>query len=180
MSFSCGYEAARWRPARNNHRRAAMQDRKFNVVALLLYIVWITFWGGAWWLVRHTDFAFSFEDVRVAFWAGLGFLIGYYAFHRKHSDLSQEDRQARPVVKDERGYWRANLDVHDDYEICFAREVEVDCVPKQSKSLGIGRSHCLVLDTSAFSMDDEARVWVWLETIVKPIELEGYTGKKDS
>jgi hypothetical protein len=110
----------------------------------------------------------------------LGFLIGYYAFHRKNGGLSQEDRETRPLVRDERGYWRAHLDAHDDYEICFASEMEEERVPKRSKSLGIGRPHCLVLDTSAFSMDGEARVWVWLETIIKPIELEGYTGKKDS
>lgn len=107
---------------------------------------------------------------------GLGLLIGYYAFHKKTGGLSQEDRETRPMVRDERGHWRAQLDDNDDYEICIASEMEEDRVPKRSKSLGIGRPHCLVLDISAFSVDGEARVWVWLETIIKPIELEGYNG----
>jgi len=157
-----------------------MQDDDFKVMALLLYVAWIALWGGAWSLLRHTEFAFSFEEVRVAFWVGLGFLIGYYVFHKKIGELGQEVRETRPLVRDERGFWRAQLDEHDDYEICFASEMEEERVPKLSKSLGIGRPHCLVLDISAFSMDGEARVWVWLETIIKPIELEGCTGKKDS
>jgi hypothetical protein len=157
-----------------------MQDDESKVVALLLYIVWIAFWGGACLLLKHTEFAFSFEEVMVAFWVGLGFLIGYYVFHKPNHGLGEKSRQIRLLTKDDGGYWRASLDERDDYEICIAREEEEDRVPKQSKSLGIGRPRCLVLDISAFSMDGEARVWVWLETIIKPIELEGYTGKQDS
>jgi hypothetical protein len=153
-----------------------MKGQNSKIVPLVLYIIWIALWGGTWRILRGSEFAFSFQDVSTAFWTGLGFLIGYYAFHRPTGIAHQQDSEAPLVVSDQNGYWRVQFDNDDDSEICFARETEKDSVPRMSKSSGIGRARCLLLDTSALSMDEESRVWVWLETIVKPSELETYNG----
>ncbi len=143
------------------------------LVPIVLYLLWVLLWGGCLILFRHTDFGISPREFEYAVGVGLGFLIGYWFFHKDKSELCYGDYPTHPV-KDEQGYWRVHLD--DDYDMCFARETEGDHVPKSSKPAGIGKAHCLVLDTGAFSMDDEARVWVWLETIVAPSALETYRG----
>lgn len=143
------------------------------LVPIVVYLLWVLLWGIGVRLFRHTDFEVSRWDFAVAVYGGLGFLIGYFLFHKDRSEICQRYYPTHPVM-DEHGYWRVHLD--QDHDICFAREMEKDHVPKSSKPAGIGKAQCLVLDTSAFSMDEEARVWVWLETIVKPSELETYRG----
>ncbi len=140
-----------------------MQRDTPKYIPVLMFALWVIGWGAAYRYLRHTDLAPSYSDFQIAIWGGLGFLLGYYAFRKSKSELVDPNALPQPVL-DPGGYWRIRLD--DLYELCFATEREKELVPKSTKQRGIGRVHCLVADTSELSVEDEARVWVWLEWLV--------------
>lgn len=139
---------------------------------ILLFAIWVLAWGAAYRHLRHPGLGPSYSDFQIAVWGGLGFLVGHYAFRKDKSELLDPHAPPQPVL-DPQGYWRIRLDgLHD---LCFATEPEKEFVPKGSKARGIDRLHSLVADTSELSVDDERRVWVWLEWLVVGTPAERYT-----
>lgn len=125
----------------------------------LLFAIWVFAWGGAYRYLRHTDFAPSYSDFQIAIWGGLGFLLGYYAFHKSRRELCDTDTPTHPMLGPE-GYWRIHLAGFRD--LCFVTEAEKSKVPHSNQELGIGRVRALVACREEFP-DEGGMVWVWLE-----------------